>query len=35
MDKIGEIGIIRGIAEIPQRTKEIFGTAQRFHQHGI
>ncbi len=28
MDKIGEIGIIRGIAEIPQRTKEIFGTAQ-------
>ncbi len=28
MEKIGEVGIVRGIEEIPQRIKEIFGTAQ-------
>lgn len=28
MDKIGEVGIVRGIMEIPQKIRDIFGTAQ-------
>ncbi|EKE05729.1 MAG: hypothetical protein ACD_19C00182G0057 [uncultured bacterium] len=28
MDKIGEIGIVRGITELPEKIRQVFGTAQ-------
>ena len=28
MDKIGEVGIVRGLIELPQKIRDVFGTAQ-------
>jgi ribonucleoside-diphosphate reductase alpha chain len=31
MDKVGEIGVVRGISEVPQKIKDIFGTAHEIN----
>ena len=31
MDKVGELGVIRGINEVPQKIKDIFGTAHEIN----